>query len=567
MGQAVPHAAGRIEEVKSGGQRRLWPEPGRLRGNRNYDRIGSGAMIRLFVIISCLFFPVAANACSCADAGPICARLPDLNRPNTAIFVGRVTQVYPFKGGVHDYMRGLYSDPLQVQPFDREQLRTRLLRIWGESLTQAETERLRGAQDLSTLPRLFDGIPGVHVRRVRLNVIEGFTSLSLGAFELFTGIGGGDCGFSFEEGSEYLVFASKDPVSGRWSAYACGGTLSIGYASHELAALRSWKNGRALAPHIYGRVVDVTERHSEATEAQSRPMAGAKVTLRHIDGREMEISTDRDGNFLFSGLDRDQYTIALSLPGWDTRFVSGPHPNIDLSKQVCGDLDVYLAQQQGTVIGRLLPQPGERLPNRQRVDAIPVGTESGLVPKPGYADAEGHFRITNLEPGEYVLAVNAVEAPVAGNDRGISGEATSRYIPSYFPGVSDSTGADRFRVERGKGTLLPDWRLPRSAKTRMIQGRILWPDGSPAANIRVRIVMPSGGALVARLKTVGNGGSFSFAGLVGLSYKIQAAAWRGVDEYFWGEARIPADAAEHTVLRLVPDGRKARDSEFFGSRW
>jgi hypothetical protein len=53
---------------------------------------------------------------------------------------------------------------------------------------------------------------------------------------VFSGSGGGDCGFLFTSGTRYLLFLSQDP-DGRWVASICSPTGPVSEAGDRLADL------------------------------------------------------------------------------------------------------------------------------------------------------------------------------------------------------------------------------------------------------------------------------------------------------------------------------------------
>lgn len=525
-------------------------------------------MRTIMVVMLAVAAPSMADACSCVTRAPLCARLSDLERPRTAVFVGRVTQVYPDSGDLQSYFSALYGNPSRnrdgsYKPVTFGDRKARLLKVWAESLSRDEVEGIKKADSEESLPKLFYEMRWSSVRRIRLTVVESFVGDSGKTFALFTGLGAGDCGVRFREGHEWLVFAYQVPASGRWSTDICNGTNLLKYSANEVSALRAWKSGQTLAPHIYGSVADWTERRDQAT-FHSSPMAGRKVILRAAGGQERETTTDPEGNFLFSNWDRRRYTISVPLNGWRVEDPTGPDLVGDLSSRPCASVNVYMRQDQGEILGRLMVHSGETLPASLRVEVIPVLADGNLVLKWARADAKGRFQVKSLEPGEYVLRINA--SPISISPFAAQ-PVDSPYPAVYFPGVSDLASARRIVIERGKVAEMPPWKMPERLPQRMLRGRVVWPDGKPAKGVRVRVVRVSTGSVVARTKSGPENDEFSFAGFAGAEYRVQAAAWQGIDAYFWAEGAITGSPAEPLVLKLQPDGRKARDPEFFGGRW
>lgn len=73
-------------------------------------------------------------------------------------------------------------------------------------------------------------------RRVKLEVEESFKGASTRTAVLYTGWGGGDCGYRFERGSRYLVYA-RDNDGGLYTGI-CHATKRVEEAAGEIPVLR-----------------------------------------------------------------------------------------------------------------------------------------------------------------------------------------------------------------------------------------------------------------------------------------------------------------------------------------
>jgi hypothetical protein len=74
------------------------------------------------------------------------------------------------------------------------------------------------------------------MRRVTLRVVRSWKGAETRDAVVLTGMGDGDCGFPFERGQSYLVYAhSRDP--GVLSASICGRTRSLQRAAADLEEL------------------------------------------------------------------------------------------------------------------------------------------------------------------------------------------------------------------------------------------------------------------------------------------------------------------------------------------
>src|SRR5262245_41056089 len=72
-------------------------------------------------------------------------------------------------------------------------------------------------------------------RRVQLRVAESFRGDAEGTVDLFTGQGGGDCGFPFVTGQRYLVYASR--TGSGYQTGICSRTRRIDEAEEDLKYL------------------------------------------------------------------------------------------------------------------------------------------------------------------------------------------------------------------------------------------------------------------------------------------------------------------------------------------
>src|SRR5262249_34547710 len=127
----------------------------------------------LTLVLVCI---AAKDAAACSCVGSISGHQPCQARwVYSAVFVGRVVSIEPF------------TQPIEIGP-----------------------------------GRTFD----MHQRRVRLAVSEAFSGVTVGETTITTGAGGGDCGFDFSPGREYLVYASA-AADGSLGTGICSPTTTV----------------------------------------------------------------------------------------------------------------------------------------------------------------------------------------------------------------------------------------------------------------------------------------------------------------------------------------------------
>ena len=91
--------------------------------------------------------------------------------------------------------------------------------------------------------------------------------------------------------------------------------------------------------------------------------------------------------------------------------------------------------------------------------------------------ADGDFMIDEIEPGDYVVALNVLEPPTSKTNRSSRYERISPYPPTYYPGVAERVKATVFHIDRNTTLQLPEWILPAQLKERGLSGT-RWTSGS-----------------------------------------------------------------------------------------
>ncbi|HZB45241.1 MAG TPA: hypothetical protein VE360_08360, partial [Pyrinomonadaceae bacterium] len=75
-------------------------------------------------------------------------------------------------------------------------------------------------------------------RGFRFAVTQSFLGVAGAEVEVWTGWGGGDCGYDFEQGASYLVYAYRLGKSGRLGTGICSRTRPVAGAAEDLEFLR-----------------------------------------------------------------------------------------------------------------------------------------------------------------------------------------------------------------------------------------------------------------------------------------------------------------------------------------
>ena len=243
------------------------------------------AAARPLTVACCLLLlaaltPDPVSACSCMVPGPPCQEFWRAD----AVFTGRVTAVEPFS--------------------DRE-----------EVLTEA------GWVNVSMLSR-----------RVTMTIIEAHRGVSGRTVTIYTGSGGGDCGYPFQVGEAYFVYADNYPRQTpetparptRLYAGICSRTAPLHTAAEDLKHAREVRAGAVRAGTISGFVRRVPAHMAPEVNAKPQPVPDIRVRL-FGPGPVREAVTDTSGRFEFGPLAVGVYTvITVAPPGFQASMSNEP---------------------------------------------------------------------------------------------------------------------------------------------------------------------------------------------------------------------------------------------------
>ena len=223
----------------------------------------------LLLPLTLLLLPSRADACSCVGGLPICQTFWEAD----AVFAGEVLSIDPVPEG---------ADP----GFSRKRVRFRVQQAW------------RGGVE--------------------------------GEVEIRTGAGGGDCGYRFERGGTYLVYAHGH--EGTLSTSICTRTKKLAMAGEDLEYIKT-----ALQSAATGRIYGTVHRQQSRTPgAPDRLAAGYKVTLSNA-GQSWTSVTNAEGRFEFTGIPAGTYAIALVTSGTERAY--GPREVTLVDPRACAVAD------------------------------------------------------------------------------------------------------------------------------------------------------------------------------------------------------------------------------------
>lgn len=204
----------------------------------------------LFLFLIMLAWPAVVDACSCAWPGRPCAAYADTH----LIFSGRVTDISTVK------LEGDYEQ-----------------------------------------------------RLVRFELIELFKGTVKGALEVVTGRGGGDCGYSFRRGGEYLVYAHRWEKLNRLYTGICSRTRALTEAREDLDYFHRMKEPN-LGAGILGQIERLKRVPANSVNTEWDGWLGNARVVVSQGSQRWEARTDSKGQFELWGLQRGTYGLTAELP-------------------------------------------------------------------------------------------------------------------------------------------------------------------------------------------------------------------------------------------------------------
>lgn len=299
-------------------------------------------------------------------------------------------------------------------------------------------------------------------RAVKFSVEQPYLGVAGTEVEVFTGRGGGDCGYGFQIGQRYLVYAYRN--QDKLTTSICTRTKLFSNATEDLAFLGTLSSARP-GVTIHGSVIRQEGKKDE-------PLNPDILITIEGESQRKEIRPDAEGRYRVTGLPPGKYKVTLHLP--DTLTTWENESEITVSDRGCGGVGWYV-NDNGRVNGRVVNVEGEP------VARILVGlVEPGANPKENHVkleqtDDEGNFKFSAVPRGRYFVVVNHTRFPEP-ND------PNKAYPPTFYPGVIDEAQAQAITV--GAGEKLNDLviRVPPKQPPSILKVSVAWSDGSPVAN-------------------------------------------------------------------------------------
>jgi len=389
------------------------------------------------------------------------------------------------------------------------------------------------------------------LRRFEFEVEEGFLGVGPGRVAIYTGRGGGDCGYHFQVGQGYVVYASRMRGSDHLSTGICSRTAPLEEAEDDLTYGRLRARG-AVPTMLYGQV-----RRSVAVPGEPGTEEPGRMTSEHLSGatvtalgkNELQVSATSDdrGRFMIEVPEAGEYRVSAL---WRGAPVIEGSVSVQVGKGGCEGVSVE-ASNYGEVKGRVMDDEGG-VPSRLDLSLL---LKAVLAEGSGEAEGEeeegrsgdfltgieedGSFRFRRVKPGQYRLF--AVESFESG-----------RLPKTYYPGVLEQDAAEIITVEAGPPSKLEVFLLPALAPRIFVQGRVEWPDGEAGAGLWVELETVGDEGKNAYVET-DRFGRFAFEAFEGFHYSIAVRTVPGGPPATEPLSFIGQEVQEQIVLTL-PSG-------------
>jgi hypothetical protein len=271
------------------------------------------------LFVSLLLIPTSLPACQCLLTLSACHEVALADR----VFIGTVESVEP-------------SFPNRWNPTESPSVPLSR-QLAAMDLPDYYKRRLAAAKTNDDIARLFYAIVA-QGRRVRFKVKTTFRGEEEESLEVWTD--SGDCGYDFQVGETYLVYADEDEESGRINTSVCYRNRRLSDAGDDLAYLFFYRNGGDDAARLEGFVTsdefyqrDLDKAHDP--EKIKLPAPGVILELNSGHARRYTQS-DRDGRFVFDGLAGGEYTVSVFDAGYPevVKLLVGP-ARVEVEKKGC----------------------------------------------------------------------------------------------------------------------------------------------------------------------------------------------------------------------------------------
>lgn len=295
--------------------------------------------------------------------------------------------------------------------------------------------------------------------------------------DVHTGFGFGDCGFPFEKGEEYIVYAYQSDDRKALSTGICTRTTHISRADEDIAELE------ALFKSDGSSVTGAITRYERSSllGPPNVPMTAARVKLIRIeDGKAFLARTNSTGQFTFLGLGSGKYRLVPPVgKGWQVEDYDTEE--FFLNEHGCATKDISIKSETEIEVNVIDPN-GSPVPSIW-VELVPtsINPPTGVRTPDEFTvtNAQGEARFYDTPPGKYTISVNFFNAP----------DKEAPFPAVFAPGVEGRSRAQVFEIRPGTNiTKTIVIKIPRSLEPISLSGIVVYQSGKPAKGVQVNLV-------------------------------------------------------------------------------
>lgn len=311
----------------------------------------------------------------------------------------------------------------------------------------------------------------------KFKVDRTFRGTSSSTAKVMTGSGGGDCGYLFEVGSKYIVFAHTSG-SGLLGTSIC--SLTAPWTEELETKVVEQATSKQESGSLFGTVYQRAGKMGANT-----PMPGVQIVLDPQSRRRPQ-STDANGKYSYDAVEPGSHTLEVSAPkGFAVGSSYGSQPtavaveNVEVSASGCRGTD-FFAITNGSVSGQFRDHTGKRFtPEASIPSEIELISADSSDQKTFHSanvnKKDGTFSIDGVPEGRYLLTHNVVLGSSLGNP----------FIPTYYPGTTRREQASVIVVGRGEAQRELEFRVGPRAELVSFDVKVRSEDESPLENANV----------------------------------------------------------------------------------
>ncbi|HTK83277.1 MAG TPA: hypothetical protein VL633_13405 [Bacteroidota bacterium] len=223
--------------------------------------------------------------------------------------------------------------------------------------------------------------------------------------QIMSGVGGGDCGYFFDKGIPYLIYA--DSIRGGiLYTDICTRTRPLREATIDLSYLDNLPRS-AEQTHVWGSVMEFDSLTDYYIKFKPRPRVEVSTVS---NGSHLRTFSDSLGNFEFIDLPPDSYKFSITVPRNFELEYGDAYTEVRLVPSGCTTIPLTLVPD-GRITGRILDSGGKPVP---KIDVELVAVDSiysknsylYIIGTSGYTNQNGQYTIRRVPPGQYFVGIN-----------------------------------------------------------------------------------------------------------------------------------------------------------------